>query len=295
MVRQRLVLVMALLLGCGIVSIDCSADRLILGQNRKWIDPGSARREMMEVHGRSVECWVARSPGAERREPQAFVLLFIGKGSRVDGWIARVADSWGDKPVEMWGMNYPGSGGSDGPVSVAQVGPDELALYDMVKAKAGSRPIFLQGSSFGTAAALCVAARRPVDGVILQNPPPLRQLILGHYGWWNLWLMAGPVASRVPTDLDSIVNASHCTAPAIFILAGGDGVIPPSYHQRVVHAYAGPKRIIVMPGAAHDAPLTREAADELSDGKQWMWDAAIPRSVHTLTAWLQERQLWGQW
>jgi len=42
-------------------------------------------------------------------------------------------------------------------------------------------------------AALSVAARRPVAGLVLQNPPPLRQLIMGHYGWWNLWLVAGAV------------------------------------------------------------------------------------------------------
>jgi len=33
--------------------------------------------------------------------------------------------------------------------------------------------------------------------LILTNPPPLRQLIMGHYGWWNLWLAAAPQAEII--------------------------------------------------------------------------------------------------
>ena len=191
------------------------------------------------------------------------MLFFIGKGGRADQWIEKIADAWSDKPVEVWGMNYPGSGGSDGPVRVDQVGPDALAIFDAAKAVAGSRPIFVQGGSFGTTAALCVAARRPVAGLILQNPPPLKQLIIGQYGWWNLWLAAGPIAAQVPADLDSLANAPKCSAPAIFILAGRDQLIPPKYHDLVVNAYAGPKRIIEMPWAGHDdRPSTHEAAEK---------------------------------
>ncbi len=269
----RIVLVTTLLIACMIVCVDCSADRLILGENHARVDPGTARREVIRVEGRAVECWTARSPAARGREPLAFVLFFIGKGGRADEWITRVADAWGDQPVEVWGMNYPGSGGSEGSVHLARVGPAAMATFEAIKTRAGRRPIFLQGGSFGTTAALCVAARRPVAGMILENPPPLRQLILGHYGWWNLWLIAGPLAAQVPSDLDSLANAAHSTAPAIFILHGGDEVIPPSYHQQVLDAYAGPKRVIRMPGAPHHAPLTHEAATQLAAEKRRMWNA----------------------
>ena len=190
-----------------------------------------ARRETIRVDGRSLEYWVSRYPSAASLEPRAFVLFFIGKSARADAWIEQIAKAWDPWPVEVWGMNYPGSGASDGPVRMAQVSPDALALFDAAKTVAGHRPIFLQGGSFGTTAALSVAARRPVAGLVLQNPPPLRQLIVGQYGWWNLWLAAGPIAAQVPADLDSIDNASHCTAPAVFILAGADQLIPPRYHD----------------------------------------------------------------
>ena len=254
--------------------IGCTADSLVLPANHESIDPAGARRHVIHVGGRAVECWIARSPGVAGREPHAFVLFFVGKGDRVDRWIMNVADAWGGRPVELWGMNYPGSGGSTGPPKLAQVTPDALGAYDALRQVAGPRPIFVQGGSFGSVAALSVAARRPVAGLVLQNPPPLRQLILGQYGWWNLWLLAGAVAMQLPRDLDSMDNAAHSAAPAIFILSGADEVIPPRYHRLVVHAYAGPKRIIETPGARHNDPLTHEAAEQLAKDTDWLWRAS---------------------
>ena len=180
------------------------------------------------------------------------------------------AESWGARPVEVWGMNYPGFGGSAGEARMAGAGPAALAAFDALRLRAGDRPVFIQAASFGTAAALDVAARRPVAGLLLWNPPPLRELIVGRYGWWNLWLVAGPVAARVPAELDSLANASRSIAPAVFVLAGADLLVPPAYQRRVVDAYAGPKRLIDMPGASHADPLTREAAAELGDAMDWL-------------------------
>lgn len=175
-------------------------------------------------------------------------------------------------------MNYPGSGGSDGPARLARVGTDAVAAFDAAKRAAGRRPVFIWAGSFGTTAALHVAARRPVDGMFLQNPRPLRQLILGSYGLWNLWLLAGPAALQIPSDLDSIANARKATAPVVFTLSLADEVIPDRYHRMVVDAYAGPKRVIEMPGARHDDPLTREAAQQFNEGIDWVWKTAIEKA-----------------
>jgi alpha-beta hydrolase superfamily lysophospholipase len=263
--------VFILLVGVSVISFGC-ADRIILGGNHDDVNPGSARPQVIRVEGRAAQCWIARSPGAiSGQEPEAFVLFFVGKSDRADRWVTAVASAWGQHPVEVWGMNYPGSGGSDGPVKLASVSPSALAVYDAVKALAGPRPIFIHAGSFGTTVGLHVAAQRPIAGLVLQNPPPLRQLILGYYGWWNLWAAAGPLAMCIPPELDSLANAARVTAPAIFISAGGDTIIPASYHHRVIDAYAGPKRIIEMPGAGHDTPLTREAAEQFAKDLEWLW------------------------
>jgi hypothetical protein len=255
---------------------SCAGDKVVLGTDPGPVDPAGARRHVIQVNGRAVECWIARSPGARAdasRDPQAFVLFLVGKGTRTDGWTTAVADAWGDKPVEVWGMNYPGFGGSDGPPRLARVGPTALGTYDVLKQTAGTRPVFLQAASFGTAPALHVAARRPVAGLVLHKPPPLKQMILGSYGWWNLWLLAGPVAARVPDDLDSLSNASRARSPAVFLVHGSDEIIAPGHQRRVAETYAGPKRVIEMPGARHDDRLTQEASRQMGEALQWLWDA----------------------
>jgi hypothetical protein len=270
----RRALLGALTLYLILVPTGCATGWLILGENHAVIDPMGATQKMLRIDGREVECWIARSPGAKLHEPVAYSLLFTGKGDRVDRWITMVADAWGDKPVEVWGMNYPGSGGSDGPVKLRWVAPAALAVFDRLHEVAGKRPIFLQGASFGTTAVLCVAARRDVAGLIVQNPAPLRQLIMGHYGWWNLWLLAWPVSRQIPDDLDAVTNGAKSGAPCVFILSDGDSIIPPAYHQLVVDAYKGPQRVIRMPGASHDAGLSHDAVESLTTDRDWLWKGA---------------------
>ena len=155
------------------------------------------------------------------------MLFFPGKGSRAEAWTGMVAEAWGERAVEVWGMNWPGFGGTTGPARLDRVGPTAVRAYDAVAREARGRPVFLQAASFGTAAALRVAAERPgVAGAVLHKPPPLRELILGGYGWWNLWLFAGPIARKVPADLDSLANGARAKAPAVFLVHGADGIIP---------------------------------------------------------------------
>src|SRR5437588_12288007 len=155
----------------ALASSGCLADRLVLGENHERIDAGGATRRLVQMSDGKVECWIAPSPGARDREPAAFVLYFVGKDDRADRWIHNVATGWAEKSVEVWGMNYPASGGSDGPRRIARGGPAALAAYDAVRRAAGGRPIFLQAGRLGTTAALCLAAGAPGAGIIPQNPP----------------------------------------------------------------------------------------------------------------------------
>src|SRR5687768_18548180 len=118
-----------------------------------------------------------------------------------------------------------------------------LIAHDEMRRVAGARPIIVEGFSLGSAPALHVAANRPVAGVIVQNPPPLRQVVLRHHGWWNLWLLAGPVALSLPRDVDSIANTKRCRAKAAFLIAEKDEAIPPALQRDIYDAYAGRKRL----------------------------------------------------
>jgi len=78
------------------------------------------------------------------------------------------------------------------------------------------------------------------------------------------------VALQIPRDLDSIENARAIHAPAIFLLAKRDEVVPPRYHKLVVNAYAGEKREIPLPGAYHNDPVEGPALAELNGALDWM-------------------------
>ena len=106
--------------------------------------------------------------------------------------------------------------------------------------------------------------------MILQNPPPLRQIILRGYGWWNLWLIAGPMAMRIPSALDSIANARAAHGRGVFLLAEKDEIVAPKYQRLVVEAYAGEKRIIPLAGAFHNSPIEGQGLKAFEAAVDWL-------------------------
>src|SRR4029453_16808066 len=246
-------------------------DHLILFPTRAPIDAGEAIRKAIPFQNGELELWTAIStPAQQNGRVDTYVLRFYGNADRAERWVAAEADEWSDRAVEIWGMNYPGFGGSTGPTRLSRIGPAALTAFDELQRHANGQPIVLYGASLGASAALHIAAHRPVAGLILHNPPPLRQMILHQFGWWNLWLLAGPVALQIPRDLDSVSNAKTIHAPAIFLLADKDEVVAPRFHRLVVEAYAGEKRVISLPGAYHNDPIEGAGLAEFYRALDWL-------------------------
>ena len=246
-------------------------DHLILFPTKGPIDAGEAARKMVPFQNGELEVWTAKSYRAKQRAgADIYVLRFYGNADRADRWVAAEAEEWNGRAVEIWGMNYPGFGRSTGPARLSRIGPAAITVFDELKRHAAGRPIVVYGASLGSAAALHVARQRPVAGLILHNPLPLRQMILRRFGWWNLWLFAGPIALQIPRDLDSISNAKAIQTPAIFLLAEKDEIVPPRYHRLVVDGYAGQKRVISLPGAYHNDPVEGAALAELNHALDWL-------------------------
>jgi pimeloyl-ACP methyl ester carboxylesterase len=250
-------------------------DLLILFPSTAPIDAHGATRKVVPFDNGELELWTARSQVAQQSgHPATYILRFYGNADRAERWVAAEAEMWNDRSVEIWGMNYPGYGGSTGPARLAQIGPAALAAFDAMKENAGNLPIVPFGASIGTTAALHIAARRPVRGLVLHNPPALRPMILRQFGWWNLWLLAGPLALQIPRDLDNIANGKRARAPAIFLLADKDEVVAPRFQKLVIDAYAGEKRVIALRGAYHNTPIEDAAVADLYQALDWL----LPRS-----------------
>ena len=246
-------------------------DQLILFPTTGRINPGSAVRRTIPFENGQLEIWTAQSKLAiQRGRPELFILRFYGNADRADYWPALEAEMWGDRAVEIWGVNYPGFGGSTGPARLSRMGSAGLVAFDALKQQADDRPIIVYGASIGTTVALNIAANRSIAGLVLHNPPPLKQMILGRFGWWNLWLLAGPIALQIPADLDNISNGQRTHVRAVFLLSEWDEIVPPRYQRRVVESYAGEKRIIPLARAGHNSPLENAAIIDLQKALDWL-------------------------
>jgi alpha-beta hydrolase superfamily lysophospholipase len=246
-------------------------DHLILFPTTAPIDANGAVRKMLPFQSGQLEVWTAKSRLAQQKgRANIYVLRFYGNADRADRWAAAEAEMWNDRAVEIWGMNYPGFGRSTGPARLSRIGPAALTALDELKRHAADWPVVVFGTSIGATPALHVAAHRRVAGLILHNPVPLREIILRRFGWWNLWLLAGPVALQIPKDLDSVSNAKTIHAPAIFLLAEEDEVVPPRYQKLVVDAYAGEKRVISLRGAYHNDPIESVGLADFYHALDWL-------------------------
>lgn len=256
-VRRRLVLYGgAYLAFCLCFMLPGCADKLLLFPSTDAIATAARQRPVPFEDG-NLDVRVERLRTGASTEPDLYILEFLGNAERAE-WGTRLPPlgKAGNRTVEVWRMNYPGYGASDGPARLKRIPPAALAAFDELARVAGGRPIVLHGTSLGCTAALHVAAGRDVAGLILENPPPLQNLILVRHGWWNLWVPALLVAMNVPSELNSLSTAPRVNRPAIFILSEADEVVPIGYQRKVLDAYAGPKQVVIRAGSGHNDPST---------------------------------------
>jgi uncharacterized protein len=257
------------------------ADRFVLQPSRHELPAiGKSRRLIPWANGH-IEVWRERTLGErsdtgfgpDPHEPACFVLKFNGKEGRAERTGIDPLDHWSDLPGEVWSVNPPGYGGSSGRATLRSLVPAaERVLDDLLDVAAG-RPILLAGSSLGSLSALYLAARYAdepsIAGLILHNPPPLRQLMGQHYLLLSLGLSRW-LARRVPAELDCLANAGRIDLPAVVLTSAADEMVPPQYQQMVVDCYAGPLRHVVLPGASHVIRFTRKARDSYGQALHWL-------------------------
>jgi fermentation-respiration switch protein FrsA (DUF1100 family) len=66
-------------------------------------------------------------------------------------------------------------------------------------------------------------------------------------------------------------SAVRIQAPVLVIHSAGDRETPPAHSERVYGALAGPKRLVLVPGAHHNDALTSEAWRQIDDWVASRW------------------------
>lgn len=218
------------------------ANRLILHPRREVERyPGTERIRFEGVRvGHTVDVYRTTQDGAEFA-----VLALHGNAGLATRTHQSAQACFAGTPIDVWSVEYPGYGESDGAATMAGAAAAALDAFEFVRGQV-DLPLIVFGRSFGGAVALHVAAEfADTDAIVLEKPPPFRKLVLGRHGWWNLWLLALPVAFGVPSQLVAGSNAARIeTVPAVFCIATEDDIVPASYVEPIAAAYRGPRRVI---------------------------------------------------
>ncbi|MCE9525115.1 MAG: alpha/beta hydrolase [Planctomycetales bacterium] len=252
------------------------ADLLILRPTRNPVFAGGKSRFVVPFRRGQLEVWNERAGSDEGAEPDFFVLNLLATAGRAERCGIHPIDFWPDARAEIWSLNPPGYGESSGRASLQSLADAAQTVFAELKQAAEGRPIIVSGNCAGSTAALHLAVTEDIAALLLRNPLPLRQTILGRFGWCTLGIGALGIADRVPRELDSLKNAALASVPAVFVISGRDRIVPPEYQQQVYAAYRGPKQLLTLPDAGHDDSLKKRDRNAYARKLTWLRERLAP-------------------
>lgn len=187
--------------------------------------------------------------------PAMFVLMSPGNATLAQELAVWVDVLYAGRDVGVFAWNYPGYGSSRGPRSLRETLATAVEVHDLIRAQIGDRPLILHGVSIGCCVSLRVARERAVDGIVLESPPRIPQIILSpQLSVWNLWLLTLPVALQVPAAYDAYANAGEPKAACPLVVVSGelDPIVPVDNLRGVLQRWPGSaKARAVLPGVRH--------------------------------------------
>jgi len=179
------------------------------------------------------------------RSPAGAVVYAGGNAEEVS-WLVGYADRFGGRAVAL--VNYRGFGGSGGKPSEEALVGDAVAVHDWlaVRDDVETGRIAAMGRSLGAGIAVRLAARRPVDRVVLVSPYDSIEAVGAHH------LPAALVRALIADRYDAKALAPSLAMPMLAVVAGRDDVIPVERSKSLRDAWGGPARWLELPRAGHN-------------------------------------------
>lgn len=251
MVRQ--VLVPAALLAGGYAALCALAFATQRGQIyfpvRESAHPG-AQSIRIDTGGVVLKVWTEPRPGSRA------LVYFGGNAEDVALNLPAFRAAFSDRSLYL--VNYRGYGGSGGHPAEAGILADALAVFDHVHARHAEVSVI--GRSLGSAVAMHVASRRPVERLALVTPfDSLVEVARAHMPWL-------PVGLLMLDRYEAARRADAIRAPVLVVIAGEDEIIPRARSDALVAALAhASPRVVELARAGHnDLDLDPQYADVLA-------------------------------
>jgi hypothetical protein len=235
------VILNAILAAGAIYALICvllyvAQDRLLYLPTPEVAYPG-ARALSVGRGGVNLKVWELH--GAARPA----IIYFGGNAEDVGANIADFDAAFPARAVYL--VNYRGYGGSTGRPSEAALTADAEAVYDSLRAR--HDPISVVGRSLGSGVAVALAARRPLERLILITPfDSIAAVAADHFPWL-------PVRTLLRDRYDSLQRIGDVHSPTLVVVAEHDEVVYRARSDALIAAIAPSLRHTVMlAGATHN-------------------------------------------
>jgi pimeloyl-ACP methyl ester carboxylesterase len=222
----------------------------------------------------SLRGWQCRTAG-KRRGTLVYLHGVADNRSSARGIIER----FGRQGFDVVAYDSRAHGESDG--EVCTYGYFEKEDLHRVLDTVGVGPIVLLGTSLGAAVAIQEAAHDPrVSAIVavetfsdLRTVATERAPVFFTSGIIERAFQLAELQGHFNVDAVSPVEAAaHVLTPVLLIHGAADAETRPEHSRRVLAALAGPKRLILVPGARHNESLRGEVWGEI---EHWL-DETIP-------------------
>jgi len=212
------------------------SDRMIFLPPRPGYQDGPEILKVPTADGGSIAALYLVNPAA------TFTLLLSHGNAEDLGSVRSLVPGLGSLGFSVFAYDYRGYGLSGGIPSERHVYADIDGAYDYLTAKRGVAPgrIVAHGRSLGSGAAVDLAARRPVGGLVLESP----------------FLTAFRVMTRVPiVPFDKFRNADkigRVQCPVLVLHGDADEVVPFWHGRQLFDKAPDPKVFVAIRGAHHN-------------------------------------------
>ncbi len=188
---------------------------------------------------------------AAQRQQRAAVLYFGGNAEDVARTVPSLRALFPQRAI--YALHYRGYGGSGGRPSEQALVADAVRVLDHLHLR--HPDVVVIGRSLGSGVAVQLAARRPLQRLILITP------------FTSIASVAAHRYPMVPVDLllrdrfDSEQQAPRVRAPTLIVAAGRDEVIPVQQARLLARRFVpGLVRYVEVPEARHNSPLLENQA-----------------------------------